>query len=213
MVQHRKHYSPAFKAQVVQEVLAEEKTLAQIASQYEIHPNMIEKWKRAALEAMPSAFDEESQLQAQALIAALKAQHEKEKEELHAEIGRLTMQVNWLQKKLQQELPRMARLGLVERNDPDLPLSLQAKLLGVSRSSLYYQPVGPSPEEIALKHRIDAIYTAYPFYGSLRTTPPAPHMTSTMGNPLRHYQQSKPTPSARQQPMAMIIPRANCPSA
>jgi hypothetical protein len=61
---------------------------------------MIGKWKRAALEAMPSTFDEESQLQAQAQIAALKAQHEKEKEELHAEIGRLTMQVNWLQKKI-----------------------------------------------------------------------------------------------------------------
>lgn len=100
MVQHRKHYSPEFKAQVVQEVLAEEKSLAQIASQYGIHPNMIGKWKRAALEAMPSAFDEESQLQTQAQITALKAHHEKEKEELHAEIGRLTMQVNWLQKKI-----------------------------------------------------------------------------------------------------------------
>lgn len=51
-----------------------------------------------------------------------------------------------------------------------MPLSLQAKLLGVSRSSLYYQPVAPSAEEIALKHRIDAIYTAYPFYGSRRMT-------------------------------------------
>lgn len=100
MIQKRKHYSPSFKAQVVQEVLAGEKLLAQIASQYGIHPTMIGKWKRAALEAMPSAFDEESQLQTQAQIAALKAHHEKEKEELHAEIGRLTMQVNWLQKKI-----------------------------------------------------------------------------------------------------------------
>jgi transposase-like protein len=100
MVQIRNHYSPTFKAQVVQEVLAGEKSLGQIAAQYGIHPNMISKWRRAALEAMPTAFDEESQLQAQAQIAALKAQHEKEKEELHAEIGRLTMQVNWLQKKI-----------------------------------------------------------------------------------------------------------------
>lgn len=84
----------------MQEVLAGEKSLGQIAAQYGIHPNMIGKWKRAALEAMPSTFDEESQLQTQAQIAALKAQHEKEKEELHAEIGRLTMQVNWLQKKI-----------------------------------------------------------------------------------------------------------------
>ena len=100
MVQIRKHYSPTFKAQVVQEVLAGDKSLGQIAVQYGIHPNMISKWKRAALQAMPTAFDEESQFQAQAQISALKAQHEKEKEELHAEIGRLTMQVNWLQKKI-----------------------------------------------------------------------------------------------------------------
>lgn len=44
----------------------------------------------------------------------------------------------------------------------------QADLLGLSRSSLYYQPVPASSEEVQLKHRIDAIYTQYPFYGSRR---------------------------------------------
>ncbi len=47
-------------------------------------------------------------------------------------------------------------------------MNLQATLLGVSRSSLYYQPRPPSAEEIALKHRNDEIYTQYPFYGSRR---------------------------------------------
>lgn len=51
-----------------------------------------------------------------------------------------------------------------------MPLSVQAELLSLSRASLYYQPVPPSPEEVALKHRIDEIYTAYPFYGSRRIT-------------------------------------------
>ena len=63
---------------------------------------------------------------------------------------------------------------LVERdeNAPNghPPLSVQAELLSLSRSSLYYQPVLPSAEEVALKHRIDAIYTDYPFYGSRRIT-------------------------------------------
>jgi putative transposase len=58
----------------------------------------------------------------------------------------------------------------VERDEPDLPLSVQAELLSLSRSSLYYQPVPPSAEEVALKHRIDEIYTAYPFFGSRRIT-------------------------------------------
>ena len=47
---------------------------------------------------------------------------------------------------------------------------MQAKLLGISRSSLYYRPVEISPEEIKLKHRIDVIYTDSPFYGSRKIT-------------------------------------------
>ena len=49
-----------------------------------------------------------------------------------------------------------------------LPLSRQAELLGISRSSLYYQPVEPSQREITLKRHIDEIYTQYPFYGYRR---------------------------------------------
>lgn len=41
-------------------------------------------------------------------------------------------------------------------------------MLGISRASLYYQPKGPSAEEVQLKHWIDAIYTDFPFYGSRR---------------------------------------------
>jgi transposase-like protein len=80
MVQIRKHYSPTFKAQVVQEVLAGDKSLGQIAAQYGIDTNMMSKWKRAVLQAMPTAFNEESQLQAQAQMALLiKAQHERKR--------------------------------------------------------------------------------------------------------------------------------------
>jgi putative transposase len=43
-------------------------------------------------------------------------------------------------------------------------------LLGLNRSSLYYQPLPPSPAEVALKRRIDEIYTAHPFYGVRRIT-------------------------------------------
>ena len=43
-------------------------------------------------------------------------------------------------------------------------------MLGLSRSSLYYQPKPISAKEVALKHAIDEIYTQYPFYGSRRIT-------------------------------------------
>jgi hypothetical protein len=44
----------------------------------------------------------------------------------------------------------------------------QADLLDLSRSSLYDKAAGPPPDEIAIKHRIDEIYTRYPFDGSRR---------------------------------------------
>jgi putative transposase len=55
-------------------------------------------------------------------------------------------------------------LALIERRDTDLTLKTQAELLSLNRSGLYYEPVAPSAEEVAIKHRIDEIYTQYPFY-------------------------------------------------
>ncbi len=59
-------------------------------------------------------------------------------------------------------------MSWIERENNELTVSQQAELVGVSRTSLYYQPRQSSAEEIAIKHRIDEIYTEYPFYGSRR---------------------------------------------
>jgi len=67
-------------------------------------------------------------------------------------------------------LSRTERLGLVERVGGEVSLQQQAELLSVSRSSLYYQPLPASAEEIAIKHRLDELYTQYPFYGSRKMT-------------------------------------------
>ncbi len=160
----RKHYSAAFKAQVVQELLREEKTIAQVAAEHGVHPNQLSKWKATALRGLPGLFEGSADAE------TLKAAHEAELTGLYAEIGRLTTQVAWLKKNLASRLDRVERLALVERDQPALPLTIQADLLTLSRSSLYYQPRGPSPDEVALKHRIGAIYTQYPFYGSRRIT-------------------------------------------
>ena len=90
----RKHYSAAFKAQIVQEVLKEDRLITQIASAYGVHPNMIGEWKAAALKGLPSLFGKEHCEQAKE-----RATHEKQVNELYAEIGRLTTQVAWLKKK------------------------------------------------------------------------------------------------------------------
>jgi putative transposase len=55
---------------------------------------------------------------------------------------------------------------MLEKGHSELSLKVQAELLGISYASLFYQPVPPSVRELAIKRRIDEIYTAYPFYGS-----------------------------------------------
>ena len=47
-----------------------------------------------------------------------------------------------------------------------MPITVQAELLGLNRTSLYYRPVPVTAEELAIKRRIDELYTAHPFYGS-----------------------------------------------
>lgn len=64
------------------------------------------------------------------------------------------------------DLSHEQRVALVEHENRETPVIQQAKLLSVSRSSLYYHPREPSAEEIAIKHRIDELYTQCPFYGS-----------------------------------------------
>src|SRR5579863_10245093 len=58
------------------------------------------------------------------------------------------------------------RCALVDWSREELPISQQDQLLSISSSGLYYQAQAPSAEEVALKHRIDELYTAHPYYGS-----------------------------------------------
>ncbi len=67
-------------------------------------------------------------------------------------------------------LSRDERRQFIERSSDELPVMTQAELLSLNRSSLYYQPQPPSATEIGIKHRIDELYTRWPFYGSRRIT-------------------------------------------
>lgn len=52
----------------------------------------------------------------------------------------------------------------------EFPVTVQAELLSLNRARLYYRPVEATADEIRIKHRIDEIYTAHPYYGSRRIT-------------------------------------------
>ena len=56
----RKHYSAAFKAQIVLEALKETKTVAQIASDHRLHPSLVTKWKQEAVAELPVVFERKS---------------------------------------------------------------------------------------------------------------------------------------------------------
>lgn len=61
-------------------------------------------------------------------------------------------------------------MELLERDSQTMSLQEQCELLSLNRTSLYYQRVGPSAEEVVTKKRIDEIYTEHPYYGSRRIT-------------------------------------------
>ena len=90
----RKRLSASQKAQIVLEVIREEKSVSEIASENGIHPNQIHKWRKQALENFVQLFEDDRKGE-----RVREAEHEKQIEELYAEIGRLSAQLSWLKKK------------------------------------------------------------------------------------------------------------------
>lgn len=89
MAQRKKH-APAFKAKVALEAAKGEHTMAELSSQYGVHPNQIAKWKRQLLDELPELFIK-------------KGSKNKESQELqnvlYQEIGQLKVELDWLKKK------------------------------------------------------------------------------------------------------------------
>jgi transposase len=88
MTDQRKRYDSTFKAKVVLESFKNEKTIAELASDYGVHPNQITQWRKQALEDLPTLFSSHQ--------ARKEKAHE---EELLKQIGQLKVEVEWLKKK------------------------------------------------------------------------------------------------------------------
>ncbi|TXC62100.1 IS3 family transposase [Piscinibacter aquaticus] len=150
----RRNHSAAFKAKVALEALADGKTIAEIAHKHDVHPHQVTEWRRQLIERAAGVFG------APAVAAAppvdLKA--------LHAKIGQLALENDFLGRRAQQG--RVAeRKAMIDR-DHRLPVKRQAELLGISRGTVYYQPA-PIPEaELALMRRIDRLHLDHPYAGS-----------------------------------------------
>ena len=84
----RKQYSPEYKAKVALAAIRGDGTIAELASRYSVHPNMITKWKRAALAILKDGFAQGSR--------SMHADHEVEIRTLQAKIGELIVERDFL---------------------------------------------------------------------------------------------------------------------
>jgi len=91
MTTTRKQYNPKFKAKVALEAIRGERTLSQLASQFQVHPVQIGHWRKTALAQLSDLFVDGRKRKAR--------EGEAEKEALYEEIGRLKVELDWLKKK------------------------------------------------------------------------------------------------------------------
>jgi transposase len=99
MSNKRKQYSPQFKAKVALEAVRGEKTISELASQYEVHPTMINTWKRQLWEEASHLFEKGSE------ASQRTESQQSEIDELYRQIGKLKVERDFL-------ASRSAQLGL-----------------------------------------------------------------------------------------------------
>ncbi len=90
----------------------------------------------------------------------------KEKAEYAKKVGQLTMQVDWLKKNLKKHLDLTTRVNLVRNllKTKELPVKTGVTLLGINRTSVYYNGTPVSQEELDCKAIIDRLHTDNPIY-------------------------------------------------
>lgn len=91
MASMRTKRTSEFKAKVALAAIRGDKTVAELASLYKVHPNQITTWKRQAQDQLVAAFDSKH--------AKSFKKDEKLKEELYRQIGQLKVELDWLKKK------------------------------------------------------------------------------------------------------------------
>ncbi|MCK4442300.1 MAG: IS3 family transposase, partial [Sulfurovaceae bacterium] len=160
MSRKRTTYSIEFKTKMVLKVLKGDQTLNEIASANNIIPKNLINWKNTFLsnaelamepaKAVKEYKDENIQLQ-------------KKIDEYARVVGKITVERDWAVGKL-QSLGLSDKQEIVEPKLKTLSLSTQCKLLGISRSHFYYDPVINEQKE-AIKNHIQKIFKEIPIYG------------------------------------------------
>lgn len=91
MKTQRTRYSADFKAKLALEVIKGNRTLNEIASEAQVHPNLLAQWKRQLVESLPTVFSDKR-------VKDTKEQEELT-DQLYQQIGQLKVELDWLKKK------------------------------------------------------------------------------------------------------------------
>jgi putative transposase len=159
----RRIFTAEFKTKLVLEVLKNDKTLNEIASQNNITPKNLQNWKKTFLENAEMAMEPAKAIK-EYKDANLELQS---KIDDYAKIvGKMTVEKEWLEKKL-QSLDLSNKKELIEPKLSYISVSTQCKLLNLNPSSLYYKPV-ISKYKVSLKEHINKIYEEIPIYGAIK---------------------------------------------
>lgn len=130
----------------------EDKTMADLCKEFELHPSQIAEWKKQLLEHAADVFGVGTETAELVDLAPL-----------HAKIGQLALATIFR--------TRVHQSGIAERKimidcDHNHPITRQAALLGISRGSVYYLPRLVSDADLALVRRIDELHLEHPFTGA-----------------------------------------------
>ena len=133
----RRNHAPGFKAKVALAAIKGDRTLAELAEQFDVHPNQITIWKAQLESGAADIFS---------LNGIATAQPAIDVKSLHAKIGELTLENDFLESRAQQG-GIAERKAMIDR-EHDLSITKQAEALNISRGSVYYLPasgVGERP--------------------------------------------------------------------
>lgn len=150
----RTQYSGEFKAKVALAAIRGDETIPQLAARYGIHPTQINSWKRQLIEQAAELFSKSNNAN---------KENGQTTDDLHRVIGQLTVERFFSQKA--RSLSAAERKMMIGRHDK-LSRVRQCHLLGLARSTYYYQPQPVSDVDLVLLRKMDEQYLKTPRYGS-----------------------------------------------
>lgn len=161
MSKKRTTYSAEFKSRLVLQLLENEKTIAEIASDNNITPKNLQNWKKIFLDNAVIAMEPAKAVKEykQELVAA-----QEENDMLTKIVGKMTVEKEWLEKKL-KSLGLSDKRQLIEPELENITVSQQCELLSLNRSSFYYSAkVNQKKKDI--KAEISKVFEKVPIYGA-----------------------------------------------